>query len=483
DIVVLMHDGGGDRSRTLPYLASFIQQARAHGYSFVTLNQLYPQSSSLFAPTPVTLADKTALYSASAYLVWPHALVTKLFVVTIISVGVSMLINTVLAAISVRRIKYGRRRNGYEPLVSVVVPAYNEEAVLAKTVSSLLRSRYRRIEVLIVDDGSKDATWKVARKLAKRPKVRAFRKRNGGKARALNFGIKKARGDIVVGIDADTIFPPQTIGKLVRHFADPAVGAVAGAVKVGNIQNALSRWQSLDYTVGIYIERNAQTLLGAVMIVPGACGAWRKEAIKKARGYSSSTLAEDFDLTLAIHSLGYKVLQDNQALAYTEAPLTIHALFKQRFRWIFGDFQTFWKYRHLLFRRRSRWLGWYALPLAIFSIIMPLVFGPLLLAVELENLLAGNYEVLLVFLAATMGLQFLFAFIGLLIARERLRHLLVVPLTRVLYGPIRSFILYRSVLRALKGAQVGWSKLQRTNTVAYQPRSAEFSSVRASAKP
>ena len=476
--VVLLHDGGGDRSRTLPYLAKLITDARAHGYKFVSLDNLYGNPHPLFKPTKVTLADKASFYAASAYISWPHTLASNLFLLTVGVIIVGMLLNLCMAYINVRRTNYRRRQDNYRPLVSVVVPAHNEEKVLAKSVSSLLRSYYRQIEIIIVDDGSTDNTSMVARQVERRsPRVRAFTKPKGGKASALNYGIEKAAGEIIIGIDADTILDPKAVGKLVRHFSDPTVGAVAGAVRVGNIDNMLTRWQLIDYSIGIYIERNAQALMGAITIVPGACGAWRKTAVQKVKGYSSSTFAEDFDLTLAIHYEGYKVLQDNEAVALTEVPINIRSLFRQRYRWIFGDIQTFWKYRKMLFNRHHKWLGLYALPLSLYSIIAPLLFGPLLLILEMENIIAGNYEVVLLFLGVTILLQFVVATIALLFAREKLRYLVAVPLTRILYGPIRSFILYRSLLRALRGASGDWGKLQRTGTVRYAYQSAQSGDI------
>ena len=474
--VVLLHDGGGDRSRTLPYLAKLITEARAHGYKFVSLDNLYGHPQPLFEPTGVSIADKASLYGASAYLSWPHSFASHLFFLTVGIILLGMILNLCLAYINVRRTTYRRRTRYYQPLASVVVPAHNEEAVLAKSVSSLLGSYYRRLEIIIVDDGSTDETFRIARQIERRsPRVRAFTQEKGGKATALNHGIRRAAGEIVIGIDADTILEPKAVGKLVRHFADPQVGAVAGAVRVGNVDNMLAKWQLIDYSIGIYIERNAQALLGAIAIVPGACGAWRKSALEKVRGYSASTFAEDFDLTLAIHYEGYKVLQDNEAVALTEVPVNIRGLFRQRYRWIFGDIQTFWKYRSMLFNRHRSWLGMYSLPLSLYSIVAPLIFGPLLLVLELENIITGNYGIVLLFLGITILMQFVVATIALLFAHEKLRYLVAVPLTRILYGPIRSFILYRSIMRALKGASGDWGKLQRTGTVRYAYQAASVS--------
>jgi biofilm PGA synthesis N-glycosyltransferase PgaC len=467
-MVVLLHDAGGDRTATIAYAEKFIQKAKAAGYTFVTLNQMYHQTPALYAPVTPSVSDRASFFLASAYLVYPRTVISKLFFFTVAMLFLSMFVNVALAFWNMRRQKYAQKPKGYNPLVSVVISAYNEESVLEKTVTSILGADYRNLEIVIVDDGSKDDTSKVAKRLARKyMKVRAFIKTNGGKSSGLNHAIKHAKGEIIIGIDADTVFPPETVGLLVRHFADPKVGAVAGNVKVGNVHNIITRWQMLDYTIGIYLERNAQAALGAVLIVPGACGAWRKTAILEAGGYKHTTLAEDFDLTLMVQKLGYKVLQDNSAISYTEAPNKLKDLTKQRYRWMYGTFQAFWKHRDMMFRRKYGWTGMFVMPLSIFNAFLPIFFVPIIMMINLENMLAGNFKQILVFFAATMIIQAITAFIAVLLARERLRHLLAVPFTRLVYSPIRTFLLYRTVVRAMRGAYAGsvWNTA-RTGTVA-----------------
>lgn len=465
-MVVLLHDSGGDRTRTIAYTETMIKEAKANGYTFVTLNQMYPQSSPLVANVTPSLADKASFLIASSYFVWPRAIVGKLFVLTVGMLFFTLVVNVLLAIYNMRRSRYSKRPDDFEPRVSVVVSAYNEEKVLEATIRSVLLSDYKNLEIVIVDDGSKDDTNKVAQKLAKRYKqVRAYSKRNGGKSSGLNYGIKHATGEIIVGIDADTVFLPATIDNLVRHFVDSEVAAVAGNVRVGNTQKIITRWQMLDYIIGIHIERNAQAALGSVLIVPGACGAWRKSAVIEAGGYRHITLAEDFDLTLSMHRLGYKIVQDNDAISYTEAPEQVEVLSKQRFRWLYGTVQAFWKHRDMLFRRKYRWAGMIIMPWAIFNLILPVIFIPILMIVNLENLLAGNWHTVVLFFFATIGLQVLTAFIALMLSGERLSLLLVVPFTRLVYSPLRTLLLYKTLFFALRGVSVGWNKFQRTGSV------------------
>lgn len=469
-IVMLLHDSGGDRSHTVAYLRKLAEAADKHGYTFVNLNQLYPQQPALFTSIQPTLEDNMSFIAASSILHWPHNVIRYLFVLTVFSILLSLIINTILSAVHMRRTRYGRRANNYQPRVTVLVPAYNESTVIIKTVRSLLKSSYKNLEVIIIDDGSKDDTWEIAKKLSRKSKrVRSFTQPNGGKAAALNNGISRAKGEIIICVDADTVFPPNTVTRLVRHFKDPSIGAVAGSVKVGNVRNFLARWQALEYTVSIHLERTAHACLGAIMIVPGACGAWRKDAVLAAGGYSKGTLAEDCDLTLAVHKAGYRVIQDNSAVGYTEVPLKLAVLAKQRFRWIFGNMQSFWKHRHIAFNPHHGWLGMFIMPYAIFNIIMPLVFIPTLITLALENIAAGQFLPILFYASITLLIQFLASVIGVMFAKERLILLSAAPLTRLIYSPLKTYLLYKSLLTIVKGAHVGWNKIQRTGTVSYLP--------------
>jgi cellulose synthase/poly-beta-1,6-N-acetylglucosamine synthase-like glycosyltransferase len=219
-------------------------------------------------------------------------------------------------------------------LISVLIPAFNEARVIAVSVRRVLASRHAAIEVIVIDDGSSDATSAiVARGFAEDDRVKLLTLANGGKARALNQGLMRATGAIVVALDADTQFEPETIARLARWFGDPAIGAVAGSAKVGNRVNLVTRWQAIEYVTAQNLERRALASLGAIMVVPGAVGAWRRAALDEVGGFPEDTLAEDQDLTIAIQRAGWRVANDAEAIAWTEAPQGFRALAKQRFRW------------------------------------------------------------------------------------------------------------------------------------------------------
>lgn len=467
DIVMLLHDSGGDRTKTIEYLKQLSTAAKSAGYTFANLNQVYPREKPLFAPAAVTLEDNAFELAAKSVFVWPFDIVMSLFLVTIISIVAGVFGNTIFAILEQRRRQHFKRRpKTFKPFVSVLVPAFNESDVLQKTVSSILKSRYKNLEIVIIDDGSTDGTFKLAKRLAGRSKrVRAYRQKNGGKSRALNNALKRAKGDIVVSVDADTVFPAYTIGRLIRHFHDPRVGAVAGTVKVGNITNILARWQALEYTVSIFLERAAQAYLNAIIIVPGACGAWRKEAILAAGGYSSDTLAEDCDLTLAVRRAGYRIVQDNSAEGFTEVPSDMATLAKQRYRWIFGNMQSFWKHRSIAFNRNYGWLGMVIMPYAMFNIITPILFIPLLVGLAVSNIINEQFLLILGYIVLVLALQLITGSIAVLLARERRSLLLAIPITRFVYGPLKTYLLYKSVATILRGSQVSWNKFQRTNSV------------------
>ena len=190
-------------------------------------------------------------------------------------------------------------------------------------------------------------------------------------------------------IDADTAIEPDAISKLVRHFADPRIGAVAGNVKVGNRIRWLTRWQALEYVTSQNLEKRAFDLLNCIPVVPGALSAWRAEAHRRAPADSrADTVAEDTDLTIAIRRVGWRIAYDEEAIGWTEAPETAAALIRQRFRWTFGTLQSFWKHRDTLGRPRYGTLGWIALPnIFLFQLLLPL-FSPVIDLLFLGSLAA-----------------------------------------------------------------------------------------------
>jgi len=242
------------------------------------------------------------------------------------------------------------------PLVSIIVPAFNEAKVIASAMRSLAGLDYPRIELVVVDDGSTDGTYRRALvEAAGLPgiAVRVVTQHNQGKARALNRGIAEARGELVLCVDGDSVLAPQSLRRAVRHFADPHVGAVAGNVKVVNRVNLLTWLQALEYVEGLNMVRRAQAFFGLVNIVPGPLGLFRREAIRSVGGYPADTYAEDCDLTLSLLERGWRLAYEPDAVSLTEAPEQLGPLFKQRYRWTRGMIQALRKRKHLVFAWRT----------------------------------------------------------------------------------------------------------------------------------
>jgi len=321
------------------------------------------------------------------------------------------------------------------------------------------------LEVVCVDDGSKDRTLAVLReRFDRNRRVRILAKANGGKSSALNLGFAEARGEVIVALDSDTLFAPDTVARLVAPFADPRVGAVAGNAKVGNRVNRLTRWQSLEYISAQNLERRAWDLAGAVPVVPGAVGAWRRSAVLGEGGFHEDTLAEDTDLTLRLIASGYRVVYAEHALAYTEAPETVRALLRQRFRWTYGVLQACWKHKPRLFRPGGGVLGWLILPaFAVYQFLVPLV-APLVDVLLVVALLRGNALATVGYYLLFFALDLALSAAAILLEGEDLGLLFGLLVQRVLYRQLLWVALVKSLWSALAGFAVGWGKLSRTGT-------------------
>ncbi|KEY99504.1 polysaccharide deacetylase, partial [Sphingomonas sp. BHC-A] len=363
--IVLLHDGGGERSQTVAALPRIIAQLRAEGYRFVPVSQLAGIPAKAAMP-PVGAGDLLAVrvdVAAFVALATLSALLGWIFYVAI-SLGLARaVLMTFLAWFQARR---GRPAPpDHQPTVSVIIPAYNEARVIESSVRRVLASQYPGLQLIVADDGSRDATSAiVAQAFADDPRVTLLTLPNGGKAAALNRALAQATGEIVIALDADTQFEPQTIARLARWFADPALGAVAGDARVGNRVNLVTRWQAVEYITAQNLERRALAGFDAMTVVPGAVGAWRRAALDAVGGYPENTLAEDQDLTIAIQQAGWRVTFDPEAVAWTEAPESFRALARQRYRWAFGTLQCLWKHRRILRDRRPTGLALVGLPQA-----------------------------------------------------------------------------------------------------------------------
>ncbi|HXC54347.1 MAG TPA: polysaccharide deacetylase family protein [Rhizomicrobium sp.] len=479
---VLLHDAGGDRSQTVAALPVLIDKLRARGFQFVPASTLIgfsrDQAMPPLSPTMALLTDRVVFLTVS----WAGRLLYYAFL-TAIWLGVSRLF--FLAGLSLWNLRRDKAAAAPPPtqtlFVSVLVPAYNEEKVIAKTVDRILESDTKDLEVIVVDDGSQDNTSEVLRAaFGTNERVTLIRVPNGGKAAALNVALGHAKGDILVALDADTQFQRDTIPRLVRWFIDPEIGAVAGNAKVGNRTNMITRWQALEYIVAQNLERRALAALGTLTVIPGAVGAWRKSALQAMGGFHSDTLAEDQDLTIGIQVKGYRVRFDSSAVAWTEAPATFSGLAKQRFRWAFGTLQCLWKYRELTFNPRYGALGMIALPQVWLFQIALTALAPLADLLLIWQLISqwiaysqhgaefSNTDLITVgiYYAVFIVVDLLAATDGFLMERgEDWSLLWWLPLQRFGYRQLMYYVVVRSISAAIRGAVVGWGKQERTGTV------------------
>jgi cellulose synthase/poly-beta-1,6-N-acetylglucosamine synthase-like glycosyltransferase/peptidoglycan/xylan/chitin deacetylase (PgdA/CDA1 family) len=484
--VILFHDAGGDRSQTVAALRRFIPMMKARGYRFTTvtegLNESIAQNNKSSAAHVPALPENPPAAGGDVWrgaaviwtvrvadgLVW---LVAGLFLV----VGLLTLGRTLLLLLLATRHARQRRKPGWawgpevtEP-VSVIVPAYNEKEGIEAAVRSLAGGDHPGIEVVVVDDGSTDGTAALVERLGL-PDVRVIRVPNGGKANALNTGIALARHDLIVTVDGDTIFEDDSIRMLVQPFADPSVGAVAGNVKVGNREKMVAAWQHIEYVIGFNLDRRLYEILGCMPTVPGAIGAFRREALAQVGGVSDETLAEDTDVTMALCRAGWRVVYEERARAWTEAPATLEQLYRQRYRWSYGTMQAMWKHRRSLTDSGpSGRFGRVGLPfLALFGVALPML-APVVDIMLVYGLLFWELRETLLAWLGMLALQLFTATVAFRFDRESLRPLWRLPLQQFAYRQLMYLVLMQSATTALTGGRLRWHKLHRAGLAPRTP--------------
>ncbi len=487
--IILMHDGGGNRSHTVAALPYIIDALRAHGYQFVPVSALLGKTTAQVMPrlsfwqrvrtVPDSIAF-SALDIIGNFIVLVFFVGDVLMSARLVIVGLFAIIDRLL------RLRRPVPAN-YCPRVAVLIPAYNEETVIVRTIRSVLNSDYENLHVMVIDDGSQDRTLEVAEAAyageIAAGRLQIFSKQNDGKAAALNYALDRMNDEIFVGIDADTLIAADAISKLVPHFANPEIGAIAGNAKVGNRVNLWTRWQALEYITSQNFERRALDLFHVITVVPGAIGAWRTAPVKAAGGYPLNTVAEDADLTMSLLEQGWKVDYEDRALAFTEAPINARGLMRQRFRWSFGTLQAIFKHRAAFVRNKA--MGLFALPnILIFQMFLPLVspFIDLLFAWGIVNYLvdrhyhpeaasAASFEKLVVYFLGFLVIDFVTSSLAFSLERRHPANkgdgwlLFHIWLQRFAYRQLFSLVLAKTLKRAIDGKPFNWDKLQRTATM------------------
>jgi cellulose synthase/poly-beta-1,6-N-acetylglucosamine synthase-like glycosyltransferase/spore germination protein YaaH/peptidoglycan/xylan/chitin deacetylase (PgdA/CDA1 family) len=475
--IILLHDAGGDtRKETIKALPRIIEYLEKEGYTFTNLPAIMNKNRDQLMPSipkgkeyyamQANLALATITYDITKFL-------TALFIIFII-LGVARLV--FMVGLTYREKKKEHNRPALSqlpadaPLVSIIVPAYNEEVNAVSSLNNLLKQDYPNFNIVFVDDGSKDDTFaRVSMAFEKNEKMKLYSKPNGGKASALNFGIEHSGAEYVVCIDADTKLYPNAVSLMMTHFLEDKenrIGAVAGNVKVGNQVNMLTKWQAIEYTTSQNFDRMAYSNINAITVVPGAIGTFKKSAIQDAGGLTTDTLAEDCDLTIRILRAGYTVENENRAVAMTEAPERLKQFIKQRVRWSFGVMQTFWKNRDTLLSKKYKGLGLWAMPnMLIFQFIIP-VFSPLADLFMIIGLFSGNAAKIFLYYLIFMAVDASISVAAYLFEREKLSVLFWIIPQRFCYRWIMYVVLFKSFKRAIKGELQTWGVLKRTGNVA-----------------
>ncbi|GGN86101.1 bi-functional transferase/deacetylase [Streptomyces albiflavescens] len=523
--IVLMHDAGGDRSETVKALGTYIKKMKAKGYTFTTVsgamakvnnqnrqqNVQQPgaagQSSGQAAgsgqqsggaqptgrpqqgqgtgaagalrveqaahskATGATLYEGKALIWAVAVAEWVVPALSYFLIVVGVAVMGRFGMMLILARRHYRQRNRKRGRGGkfsWGPTVTrpvtVIVPAYNEKECIANTLKSLAKSTHP-IEIVVVDDGSEDNTSEIAESLGM-PNVRVIRQENAGKPAALNNGVRNASYDIVVMMDGDTVFEPDAVHQLVQPFADPEIGAVAGNAKVGNRNTMIGAWQHIEYVMGFNLDRRMYDLLRCMPTIPGAIGAFRRDAVLEVGGMSEDTLAEDTDITIAMHRAGRRVVYQEHAKAWTEAPGSLKQLWSQRYRWSYGTMQALWKHRKSLTDTGpSGRFGRVGMPLVVlFQIVTP-VFAPLIDVFTVYSMIFVDFKAALLAWLAVLAVQLVCAAYAFRLDREKYRYLAMLPLQQLAYRQMMYLVLIHSCVTALTGGRLRWQKLKRTGEV------------------
>lgn len=471
--VLLMHDGGGDRGQTVAALDSLLPRLDKQGYTVTTVGKAVGVTSTRQA-TASEQASGTAFIWGIRLSAW---LMTAISWALVASGIVTFVRAALVMGAAVRHRRESRRKQlassalGVPAItgpVTVIVPAYNESAGIEAAVRSIAASTHP-VEIIVVDDGSTDGTGDIVEALDLAG-VTLIRKENGGKPSALNAGLHAASHDLVVMVDGDTVFEPDTVRALVQPFADPRVGAVSGNTKIANRGGILGAWQHIEYVVGFNLDRRLFDVAECMPTVPGAIGGFRREALLRVGGVSDETLAEDTDLTMSLCRDGWRVVYQDDARAWTEAPATLGALWKQRYRWCYGTLQAMWKHRGAIVQGGQagklgrRGLGY----LLALQVLLPL-FAPVVDVFAVYGLFFLDPLRIAVLWLVFLAVQLFMAAYAFRLDRERLGPLWTLPLQQFVYRQLMYLVVIQSVVTALAGVHLRWHRMERYGSLRVPP--------------
>jgi cellulose synthase/poly-beta-1,6-N-acetylglucosamine synthase-like glycosyltransferase len=336
------------------------------------------------------------------------------------------------------------KRSTYRPRVSIIVPAYNEEKVVARTIETLVEADYPDKEIIVVDDGSQDSTYEVASRF-EGPVVKVVRRPNGGKFAALNTGIAVSTGEIIITVDADSMISRASLTEIVKGFENPEVAGVAGNLKVYNRDKFLTRIQALEYITQIQVVRRAFENFGSLTVASGAFSAFRKTALEEAGLYDPDYLLEDFDITIKLLKSHQILHGNNEAVCYTEAPETLRDVYKQRLSWFRGDFQNFWKHRDTFVNPRFGIMHRLTFPYMLISMTLVPIASIVVIITSTIMLINGEWLTFVLAFALFTILQTLLSIIGVLIAEDDMKLIVYSPLFIIGYKQFLDFTMLKAL--------------------------------------
>jgi len=470
--VILLHDGGENRAATVAAVPKIIEVLTQKGYRFITSAKALGVTKQDLMPITTGVRPVFERYSFGlVFGIWSFI---KAALVMVLVIGLCRA--ALIFGFYLQRKRHRSLDKSYLPKVSVVIPAYNEGKVINDSINNVLQSDYPHFNIIVVNDGSNDDTLEKLENFKDNHLVTVISQTNCGKWAALNRAVAMTDSEIVVNIDADTRISPDAITKLTEHFVNPSIGAVSGKIIVGNRVNLISRLQALEYITAQGFDRRAFDRVNGIMVVSGAIGAWRVTALHKAGLFSPRTLTEDADMTISVLRAGFRIIYDERARAYTEAPITVRALLAQRLRWSLGMFQTAWCHKKALLESQSK-CRITILDMLIFGYILPLLapIADFLVLILLFNFVqspwtgdVGTAPTLLPFglIAAYLVLpmvDFILAFVALSNDKdENLKLLWLFPLQRFFYRQLLYLSVFRAITRAILGTLSSWAKGKRT---------------------
>ncbi len=346
------------------------------------------------------------------------------------------------------------------PFISIIIPAYNEEKCIEKTIESLLEADYPNKEIIVIDDGSNDKTYDIALRY-KSSGFKVVHRENGGKWSALNCGLFFSKGEIIVVVDADSLVSRMALKEIAKRFQDPNILGLAGNVKVLNRNSLLTRCQALEYITDINIIKRAFAVMGSTMIVPGCLGAFKREALMETGSFDPDTVVEDFDTTLKVLKVGGVVQTSSYAFSFTEAPESLRDLYRQRLRWYRGTLQALLKHRNAISTPVFDFLSFIGYPYLLLSLIFIPICGLTSLISGIVLSLTGGAMIFLQILLIYFLMEFLFSILAIQLDDEDIKLTLYSPLFVIGYRHLRDIIKLKSLIDVILKREIKWTRVKR----------------------